>query len=235
MLVGLSEFLPGSGLTLYDNLEFLIRILASAGLGILVGLERSRRQKEAGVRTHCIIACTSAVFMILSKYAFLDAAEIPGVECADASRIAAQVVSGISFLGAGVIFKYGGAVRGLTTAAGMWGTAAIGMAMGAGLYWVGLMEAGILITIQLLLHRFPIGADAVCTQELTVKMEDHPELLNALHVLLSQHQGYIIRSNMVKEKGGICMELSVRMDTPITHQEAFALLSDYEGIEQISV
>lgn len=235
MPVWLSEFLPGSGLTLNDNLEFLIRILASAGLGILVGLERSKRQKEAGVRTHCIIACTSAVFMILSKYAFLDAAGIPGMECADPSRIAAQVVSGISFLGAGVIFKYGGAIRGLTTAAGMWGTAAIGMAMGAGLYWVGLMEAGILIAIQLLLHRFPIGADAVCTQEITVRMEDRPELLSALHTLISQHQGYIVRSNMVKESDGIRMELSVRVNTPITHQEAFTFLSDYAGIEQVAV
>lgn len=235
MPVGLLEYLPGSGSALYDNLEFLLRILASAGLGILVGLERSKRQKEAGVRTHCIIACTSAVFMILSKYAFLDAAEIPGVECADASRIAAQVVSGISFLGAGVIFKYGGAIRGLTTAAGMWGTAAIGMAMGAGLYWVGLMEAGILIAIQLLLHRFPIGADAVCTQEITVRMEDRPELLSALNTLISRHQGYIVRSNMVKESGGIRMELSVRVDTPITHQEAFEFLSDYGGIEQVAV
>ena len=74
MLTGLSSYLPESTLTLYDNLEFLIRLLLSAGLGALVGLERSKRQKEAGVRTHCIIACTSALFMILSKYAFVDTA-----------------------------------------------------------------------------------------------------------------------------------------------------------------
>ena len=147
MLAGLSGYLPESTLTLFDNLEFLIRLLLSAALGALVGLERSKRQKEAGVRTHCIIACTSALFMILSKYAFVDVTSIDGLRGADPARIAAQVVSGISFLGAGVIFKNGNSIRGLTTAAGMWGTAAIGMAVGAGMYWLGLIEAAILVTI----------------------------------------------------------------------------------------
>ena len=67
MLTGLTNLLPETTLTLFDNLEFLLRILLSGVLGILVGLERSKRQKEAGVRTHCIIACTATVFMILSK------------------------------------------------------------------------------------------------------------------------------------------------------------------------
>lgn len=105
MLTGLTGFLPESTLTLYDNLEFLFRILLSAALGAAIGLERTKRQKEAGVRTHCIIACASAVFMILSKYAFIDTAALAGSRGADTARIAAQVVSGISFLGAGVIFK----------------------------------------------------------------------------------------------------------------------------------
>ena len=104
MLTGLTEFLPEVTLTAYDNLEFFIRILLSAVLGALVGLERTKRQKEAGIRTHCIIACAAAVFMILSKYAFVDPADVLGTRGADGARIAAQVVSGISFLGAGVIF-----------------------------------------------------------------------------------------------------------------------------------
>ena len=96
MLSGLSTYLPESALTLFDNLEFFVRLLLSAGLGALVGLERSKRQKEAGVRTHCIIACTAALFMILSKYAFVDTVDITGTRGADPARIAAQVVSGIS-------------------------------------------------------------------------------------------------------------------------------------------
>lgn len=78
MLSGLTSFLPESTLTLYDNLEFLFRILLATVLGAAIGLERTKRQKEAGVRTHCIIACASAVFMILSKYAFIDTAALDG-------------------------------------------------------------------------------------------------------------------------------------------------------------
>ena len=95
MLSGLTAYLPETALTVFDNLEFFIRIVLAAVLGALVGLERSKRQKEAGVRTHCIIACTSALFMILSKYAFVDLVSVDGLRGADPARIAAQVVSGI--------------------------------------------------------------------------------------------------------------------------------------------
>lgn len=127
-------------------------------MGALVGLERTKRQKEAGIRTHCIIACAAAVFMILSKYAFVDPADVLGLAGADGARIAAQVVSGISFLGAGVIFKNGNSIRGLTTAAGIWATSAIGMAIGAGMYWVGLITTVIMMVAQVVLHRFPVAA-----------------------------------------------------------------------------
>ena len=140
MLTGLSVYLPESLLTVFDNLEFLIRIVLAAILGAMVGLERTKQQKDAGIRTHCIVALTSGVFMILSKYAFIDVVALAGSKGADPSRIASQVVTGISFLGAGVIFKNANfAIKGLTTAAGMWATSAIGMAIGAGLYWVGLV------------------------------------------------------------------------------------------------
>ena len=121
MLSGFSSYLPEDLLTVWDNLEFLIRILMAALLGLMIGLERSRRQKDAGIRTHCIIAVTSATIMILSKYAFVDIASVDGLRSADPARIAAQVVSGISFLGAGVIFKdrNSSSIKGLTTAAGM--------------------------------------------------------------------------------------------------------------------
>lgn len=105
MMTGFTPFLPESYLTWGDNIEFLIRIFLAGCLGIAIGFERSRRQKDAGIRTHCIIAVTSAAFMILSKYAFVDLTSIASVKSADPARIAAQVVSGISFLGAGVIFK----------------------------------------------------------------------------------------------------------------------------------
>ena len=88
MLTGLSVYLPESLLTVFDNLEFLIRIVLAAILGAMVGLERTKQQKDAGIRTHCIVALTSAVFMILSKYAFIDVVALAGSKGADPSRIA---------------------------------------------------------------------------------------------------------------------------------------------------
>ena len=236
MLTGLSSYLPESTLTLYDNLEFLIRLLLSAGLGALVGLERSKRQKEAGVRTHCIIACTSALFMILSKYAFVDTAiGADGLRGADPARIAAQVVSGISFLGAGVIFKNGNSIRGLTTAAGMWGTAAIGMAVGAGMYWLGLIEAAILVAIQIILHRFPVGADALTTQEILVEMEDTPELQAQFDALLQAHNGQVVESSLSRDEGYLRMEITAKLEPPITHDEALTFLKSNSGVRKVSV
>lgn len=236
MLAGLSTYLPESTLTLFDNLEFLIRLLLSAALGALVGLERSKRQKEAGVRTHCIIACTSALFMILSKYAFVDTAiDADELRGADPARIAAQVVSGISFLGAGVIFKNGNSIRGLTTAAGMWGTAAIGMAVGAGMYWLGLIEAAILVAIQIILHRFPVGADALTTQEILVEMEDTPELQAQFDALLKAHNGQVVESSLSRDEGYLRMEITAKLEPPITHDEALTFLKSNSGVRKVSV
>lgn len=235
MLSGLTNYLPETALTVFDNLEFFIRIVLAAILGALVGLERSKRQKEAGVRTHCIIACTSALFMILSKYAFVDLVGVAGLRGADPARIAAQVVSGISFLGAGVIFKNGNSIRGLTTAAGMWGTAAVGMAIGAGMYWVGLIEAAVLVGIQIVLHRFPVGADALTTQEIVVEMTDSDELLARFDALVKSHRGQITESSLTRQNGVLCMEVTAKLDPPITHEEALAFMKANDGVRRVSV
>ena len=235
MLSGLTNYLPETALTVFDNLEFFIRIVLAAILGALVGLERSKRQTEAGVRTHCIIACTSALFMILSKYAFVDLVGVDGLRCSDPARIAAQVVSGISFLGAGVIFKNGNSIRGLTTAAGMWGTAAVGMAIGAGMYWVGLIEAAVLVGIQIVLHRFPVGADALTTQEIVVEMTDSDELLARFDALVKSHRGQITESSLTRQNGILCMEVTAKLDPPITHEEALAFMKANDGVRRVSV
>ena len=235
MLTGLTEFLPEVTLTAYDNLEFFIRILLSAVLGALVGLERTKRQKEAGIRTHWIIACAAAVFMILSKYAFVDPADVLGSRGADGARIAAQVVSGISFLGAGVIFKNGNSIRGLTTAAGIWATSAIGMAIGAGMYWVGLITTVIMMVAQVVLHRFPVAGDAAVTQELAVSMADTPELHQALTRLLNDHGGCVTDSALSRDNVHIAMELTVRLAEPITYEEALRFMQEHPGVERLSV
>ena len=214
MLSGLTQYVPEATLTIYDNLEFLIRLLLSAALGALVGLERSKRRKEAGIRTHCIIACTSALFMIVSKYTFLDCVTVDGLRGADPARIAAQVVSGISFLGAGVIF---------------------GMAVGAGMYWLGLFEAAVLVAIQIILHRFPVGADALTTQEILVELEDTDELRARFDDLLKEHRGQVTESSLTRQDGCLRMEITVRLEPPITHDEALAFMRENPGVKRMSV
>ena len=117
------------------NLEFVLRIFVAALLGGAIGLEREYRAKEAGLRTHFLVALGSALFMVVSAYGFEGAMHTPEHRW-DVSRVAAQVVSGIGFIGAGTIIfhKSENVVRGLTTAAGLWVTAAIGLACGGGLY-----------------------------------------------------------------------------------------------------
>jgi len=115
--------------------DFILRIFVAALLGGLIGLEREYRAKEAGLRTHFLVALGSALFMIVSAYGFTDVPMSESIRW-DVSRIAAQVVSGIGFIGAGTIIfrKSENVVSGLTTAAGLWVTAAIGLACGGGLY-----------------------------------------------------------------------------------------------------
>jgi putative Mg2+ transporter-C (MgtC) family protein len=125
------------------------RIVVAGFLGYLIGYERTNRYKGAGMRTHAIVAMGAALMMVISKYGFRD---VPNF---DASRIASQIVSGIGFLGAGVIFVKNHSVSGLTTAAGIWATAGVGMAIGAGDYFMGCGAGLFLIFTQILLHDVP--------------------------------------------------------------------------------
>lgn len=128
-----------------EEYPMLLNLLLSVVLGFAIGLERKYRLKEAGVRTHTIVCFGSALMMIVSKYAF--------DSDADAARVAAQIVSGIGFIGAGMIVYRQHEVRGLTTAAGVWATAGIGMACGSGeLYWVAIGATVIMIGVQCVLH-----------------------------------------------------------------------------------
>ena len=115
--------------------EFILRIFVAALLGGLIGLEREYRAKEAGFRTHFLVALGAALFMIVSAYGFGDSMT-SDLHRWDVSRVASQVVSGIGFIGAGTIIfrKQENMVSGLTTAAGLWVTAAIGLACGGGMY-----------------------------------------------------------------------------------------------------
>ena len=142
-----------TGPELWIQAEYLLRILIAACLGLLIGSERKNRNKSAGIRTHVIVALGAALIMVVSKYGFTD------VEKVDSARLAAQVVSGVGFLGAGVIFVRNNLVNGLTTAAGIWATAGVGLALGAGMYVVGISSALLILFIQFIMHRIAYFAD----------------------------------------------------------------------------
>lgn len=118
-------------------LEFLLRLSVAGILGGIIGLDRELRAKEAGFRTHFLVSLGSALIMIVSQYGFFGVTSHSNVSF-DPSRVAAQVVSGIGFIGAGTIIIQKQFVRGLTTAAGLWATSGIGLATGAGLYALGI-------------------------------------------------------------------------------------------------
>ncbi|GAA2863879.1 MgtC/SapB family protein [Lactobacillus intestinalis] len=136
---------------LATQLDWLLRIFVAAICGALIGYERAIQRKSAGVRTHIVVAVASALFMIVSKYGFEDILGIRGISL-DPSRIAAQIVTGISFIGAGTILVRKEQISGLTTAAGVWATAAIGMAVGGGMYLIGILATGFLFVVQMIFH-----------------------------------------------------------------------------------
>src|SRR5918996_3966083 len=137
-----------------SELELVGRLLLSALMGGAIGLEREISDQPAGFRTHILVALGACLFAVVSAYsfgAFVGAEESPQFRY-DPTRVAAQIVTGIGFLGAGAIIRYGMSVRGLTTAASLWVVAAIGTAIGLGGYLVGTVTAGISILALLFLR-----------------------------------------------------------------------------------
>ena len=131
--------------------ELAIRLLVASACGLLIGVERELRAKEAGVRTHFLVSFGSALFMIISVYGFLSTKDVDGIRDADQARIAAQIVTGIGFIGAGTIMVNRGSITGLTTAAGLWVAAGIGMAVGCGMYFLGILSTLlVLVGLELL-------------------------------------------------------------------------------------
>ena len=155
--------------TIYDTvngtevttLSSVYKLLVSMMLGCMVGYQRKRRGQTAGIRTFSLIAMGSTLAMILSIYV---PQEYMGLKNGDPGRIAAQVVTGIGFLGAGAIIQMKGSVRGLTTAAGIWMVAAIGMSVGVGMYWISLIATLLILFVlgqlERIERRVNMGSDA---------------------------------------------------------------------------
>jgi putative Mg2+ transporter-C (MgtC) family protein len=188
------------------NIEGWLQV-GELGLGFLlsavVGLEREIRQKSAGLRTHTLVGVGAALFMLISKYGFNDVL-IPGQIILDPSRMAAQIVSGIGFLGAGLIFVRRNSVRGLTTAASVWVAAAIGAACGAGLPWLAAATAVayLIVTLGLsqLTRRLPRSATAISM--LRVSYSDGRGILRQV-LKVTTDRGFAIDQLTTRSAGGV--------------------------------
>lgn len=171
--------------------EWFLRIIIAGLCGVFIGYERRNRNKEAGIRTHAIIALGAALFMIVSKYGFPDVKEY------DAARMAAQIVSGVGFLGAGVIFVRHGTVSGLTTAAGMWATAGAGSCIGAGLYDIGIMTTLCVAGLQFIFHKGVFRKYTNQGQIIQLQITQDPSALADIQHIMKKH-GISIQSMKVE-------------------------------------
>lgn len=214
------------------------------GLSALIGIERELRHKDAGLRTHTLVGVGAALFMLVSKYGFSDVLE-PGRIIVDPSRVAAQIVTGIGFLGAGLIFVRRESVRGLTTAASIWVTAAIAAAAGAGLAVLAALSTGLYflaaLVLTLISHR--LAAATSSASVLQVRYHQQRGVLRRL-LQLATDEGFAIDAVSTAQSaveggdhaggdGMVEVEVSVHGKRP-GHQLA-EVLTELEGVDRVIV
>lgn len=200
--------------------ECILRLVLSALFGGLIGLERELRLKGAGIRTHLIVSFASCMMTLVSKYAFFDMVALETVKL-DPSRIAAGLVTAIGFLGAGAISAHKRSLTGMTTAAGLWATVGIGMAMGAGMYYISTFGAVFIVAIQAVLHR-----DHALNSSATVyiQIDDQPEALDQFQAELAGLGLEPVASKYERADGALSIELQMS-HLPCPERELDRLLS----------
>ncbi|MCI8624370.1 MAG: MgtC/SapB family protein [Provencibacterium sp.] len=184
------------------QLEYVVRLVAAAVCGAAVGYERKNRLKEAGIRTHLIVSLASALMMVISKYGFYDVLVHESIKL-DPARIAAGIVSGIGFLGTGMILIRNKSISGLTTAAGIWATMGVGMAMGGGMYILGLSATALIICAQILLHRNLHWLQMPLVEAVSVRLYDNAEAVAFLQQRLAEHKIQVVNLKADKTEAGI--------------------------------
>ncbi len=192
---------------------YVLRLVIASVCGVLIGWERTNRAKEAGLRTHCIVACASCLMMLVSIYGFMN---IPNVVNRDPARIAAQIVSGIGFLGAGMVFVKHQNISGLTTAAGIWATAGIGMAIGCGMYVIGISGTILILLAQTLLHFHLPFAEKPKSKILTVKNIENADVIKEI---FAQNGILVYDTNIVKKNGVFTYVFYVEIPHKINEEE----------------
>ena len=219
--------------------ELFVRIAVAALLGALIGLERGIRQKEAGIRTHSIVAMGGALLMIISKYAFGDLVANGGFALgttgADPTRVASQAITAIAFLGAGVIFRHGASIKGLTTAAGVWATAAIGLCLGAGLYALGIGTALLVLLINICLHKWLVRLESMSVSTISLTMDDTPGVLDDLRLQLDDRKMPVGSIDVKKKDGLLHAVITVRVPKSSALNDLLLFFGENPHIKEFSV
>lgn len=206
--------------------EIIMRILVALILGGVIGLERQYHDKPAGFATNTLICVGSAVFAMLS---ILSAYYLGG----DPARIAAQIVAGVGFLGAGSILRDGNKISGLTTAAGIWLVAAVGMAVGYGHYFVGMVATASVLILQLFVRKLMNAFDYVQLYDsLTIKCSPKWEVVEKIKSIFKNNKAEIIKEEIHKENGLIVLKLVVNMSAT-KYQNIVKELAPLEEVKSI--
>ncbi len=218
-----------------EQLDISLRLLVAAVLGMVIGLEREIHAHPAGMRTHLLVSLGAAAFTVVSIFVFETPPSPNGTIPTDPSRVAAQIVSGIGFLGAGAILKYGGSVRGLTTAASLWATAAVGMAAGGAAWIVAAVTTAIIVfslgPLNVLATRIRLGSASLYRLELIVgRLEALGEVSRSLTTKKIEIAG--VNSQRLG-KGRYEIELDLRLPAGTQPQSVISIVSGLDDVEII--
>lgn len=209
-----------------SDLDVVLRLLLSVLLGGLVGWEREKEEKPAGLRTHILVCLGSTLIMIVSAYGF------PGRYPADPGRIAAQVITGIGFIGAGTIFRHGVTVKGLTTAASIWSVAGIGLAVGVGLYLPAIFTT--LLVVATLMIAVKLEVSIIGSHKpfsLRCIIEDRPGSIGAIGSLLGNLNVDITRIELSSSwDGKVSLIISLKLPAKLSEEELIAKIIELDNV-----
>jgi putative Mg2+ transporter-C (MgtC) family protein len=212
------------------QLDVAVRLLIASGLGAVIGLEREIHAHPAGMRTHLLVALGSALFTVLSIFGFPPAEGAP----LDPSRVAAQIVSGIGFLGAGAIIKDGFTVRGLTTAASLWASAAVGMAAGAQQHIVAVVATSIIVFSLWPLSRVADRLHGIGKDADTVHFElESAGAIADVSRLLTEHGVELVRVQTEESDDGTVARVGIRPRPSSKLDDALAAIRELEGVRVV--
>ncbi len=217
----------------FHEIDIVVRILLSCILGGLIGLERESHNKSAGFRTHILVCVGSALIMLVSQDIYYI---YHGKASVDPGRIAAQVVSGIGFLGAGTILREGATVKGLTTAASLWVVAGVGLAVGAGLYFSALVTTGVIFLVLIYLGKVErLIAGLTNVMALLVTAENRPGQLGRIGSFLGERNILILNIQMkqMMDDKRVMFEIDIKTPPQVKMNEVLYELSDIPGVYQV--